>query len=71
MLVSHAYSVQITLANKQSFFQNPPEFFFTYSGAERCPKHNAAFRFSLNQTVFPWLYAEISKSAKFRSHPFL
>ena len=29
------------------FFSERGRVFFTYSGAERCPKHDVAFRFSL------------------------
>ena len=38
----------ITLANKKYFFQNVFEVFFSYSGADLCPKQDIAFSFSLN-----------------------
>ena len=44
--------LQITLAKKQDLFQKEFEI-FTYSRAELYPKHDVAFRFSLDQTVFP------------------
>ena len=37
----------VTLANKKHFFQNALEA-HTYSGADLGPKHDVAFRFSLN-----------------------
>ena len=44
---------------KEIFFPNVFEM-FTYSEAYCRPKHKVAFRFSLNQTVLPWLYVENS-----------
>ena len=43
---------------------------FLYSWAKRCSQHDAAFRFSLNQTVSLWLYVEIPIIAKFRRFTF-
>ena len=54
---------------KYFFFQNALEI-YKYSAAEWCPEHDVAFRFSPNQTVFPWLYVEISKIADFRGQTF-
>ena len=39
--------IQYTGQQKKTFFQNALEI-YTYSGAEWCPKHDVAFRFSLN-----------------------
>ena len=44
---------------------------FTYSGAELCPKHYVAFRFSLNQTVYPALYVKVKKKNNFLWSDFL
>ena len=60
---------QLHRPTKKDFFQNALEV-YTYSGAEWCSKHDVAFRFSLNYTVFPWLYVETSKIADFRGNTF-
>ena len=48
VFVSVHYALNNTGQQKKTFFfQNALEF-YTYSGAEWCPKHDVAFRFSLN-----------------------
>ena len=37
----------------------------TYSGAKWCPKHDVTLSFSVNQTVFPCFYVEISRIGNF------
>ena len=55
---------------RKTFFQNVFEI-FTCSGFKRRPKHDVAFKFSLNETVFPWLYVEVLKNKTFSRLHFL
>ena len=62
----HYHSIGlITRAKKKKTFFKTRSISFIYSGVEIFPKHDVTFRFSMNETVFPWLYVETSGVSDF------